>query len=218
MLSHFISIRLFVIPMDCSPPGSSVHGIFQTRILEWVAIPSSRGSSWLRDQTQVSCIYCWVTWEAPCESKQEAIIEASADGPCSIFPPWNCAPTEDQVISAHVMVILLLREFRAKGLWYFYRPWGGVGERYGEDFREEKYWDLLVSVGPCPQNKCLHDSELYLYLQLSNFPESHSSQVNMNYLKHFLFCAFYKGDREGQLFISLSCFFDDKITSFMKWR
>ena len=32
-------------PMDCSPPGSSVHGIFQERILEWVAMPSSRGSS-----------------------------------------------------------------------------------------------------------------------------------------------------------------------------
>ena len=42
-------------PMDCSPPGSSVHGILQARILEWVAIPSSRGSSWPRDQTQVSC-------------------------------------------------------------------------------------------------------------------------------------------------------------------
>ena len=42
--------------MDCSPLDSSVHGILQTRILEWVAIPSSRGSSWLRDQTCVSCI------------------------------------------------------------------------------------------------------------------------------------------------------------------
>ena len=41
-------------PMDCSPPGSSVHGILQARILEWVAMPSSRGSSWPRDQTSVS--------------------------------------------------------------------------------------------------------------------------------------------------------------------
>ena len=40
--------------MDCSLPGSSVHGIFQARILEWVAISFSRGSSWPRDQTQVS--------------------------------------------------------------------------------------------------------------------------------------------------------------------
>ena len=43
-------------PMDFSPPGSSVCGIFQTRILEWVAISSSRGSSQSRDQTHLSCI------------------------------------------------------------------------------------------------------------------------------------------------------------------
>ena len=43
-------------PMDCSPPGSSVHGILQARILEWVAMPSSRGSSQHRDRTQISCI------------------------------------------------------------------------------------------------------------------------------------------------------------------
>ena len=43
-------------PMDYSLPDSSVHGSFQARILEWVAIPFSRGSSQLRDQTRVSCI------------------------------------------------------------------------------------------------------------------------------------------------------------------
>ena len=43
-------------PMDCSPPGSPVHGILQARLLEWVAIPFSRGSSWPRDQIQVSHI------------------------------------------------------------------------------------------------------------------------------------------------------------------
>ena len=42
--------------MDRSPTGSSVYGILQARILEWVAIPFSRGSSQLRDRTQVSCI------------------------------------------------------------------------------------------------------------------------------------------------------------------
>ena len=56
-------------PMNCSPPGSSVHGIFQARILEWVAISFFRGSSQPRDQTQVSCIAgrcfnLWVTREA----------------------------------------------------------------------------------------------------------------------------------------------------------
>ena len=42
--------------MDCSPPGSSVHGVSQARILEWVAISFSRKSSGPRDQTRVSCI------------------------------------------------------------------------------------------------------------------------------------------------------------------
>ena len=50
------SCRLFCGPMDCSLPGSSIHGIFQTRILEWVAISFSRRSSWTRDRTWVSHI------------------------------------------------------------------------------------------------------------------------------------------------------------------
>ena len=41
-------------PVDCSPTGSSVHGILQARILEWVEISFSRGSSWARDRTRVS--------------------------------------------------------------------------------------------------------------------------------------------------------------------
>ena len=41
-------------PMDCSPPSSSVFGILQPRILEWVAMPSSRGYCWPRDRTRVS--------------------------------------------------------------------------------------------------------------------------------------------------------------------
>ena len=59
--------------MDCSLPGFSVHGIFQARTpeaLEWAAISFPRGSSRLRDQTQVSCIAgsrftLWATREAP---------------------------------------------------------------------------------------------------------------------------------------------------------
>ena len=43
-------------PVDCSPPGSSIHGILQERILEWVATSFSRGSSWPMERTRVSCI------------------------------------------------------------------------------------------------------------------------------------------------------------------
>ena len=60
----------FCDPVDCSQPGSSIHGILQARILEWVAISFSRGSSQPRDWTRVSCIAgrqfnLWVTREAP---------------------------------------------------------------------------------------------------------------------------------------------------------
>ena len=55
-------------PMDCSPPGSFVHGIIQARMLQWVAISSSRRSFWPKDWTRISCIgrqnpYHWATWE-----------------------------------------------------------------------------------------------------------------------------------------------------------
>ena len=52
-----LSSPILFDPVDCSLPGAS-DGIFQARILEWVAILSSRGSSWPRDQTRVSCVSC----------------------------------------------------------------------------------------------------------------------------------------------------------------
>ena len=71
---HACSVMSFSLrgPMDCSPPGSSVHGILQARILEWVTISFSRGSFPLRDRTCISSVssigrqilYHWATWEA----------------------------------------------------------------------------------------------------------------------------------------------------------
>ena len=66
-------VWLFVTPWTVAPPGSSAHGIFQARILEWVAISLSRTSSQPRDQTRTSCvsfigrqiIYHCTTWETP---------------------------------------------------------------------------------------------------------------------------------------------------------
>ena len=68
LLSH---VRLFVTPVDCSLPSSSIHGISQARILEWVAISFSRGSSQPRDWTWVSRtagrrFNLWATREASC--------------------------------------------------------------------------------------------------------------------------------------------------------
>ena len=68
-LVHKLCVWLFCNPMDCSLPGSSVHGISQARILEWVTTLFSGGSSRPRDQTGVSWIggqivYLWTTKEA----------------------------------------------------------------------------------------------------------------------------------------------------------
>ena len=70
VLSHPGFVQLFCNPMDGRPPGSSVHGISQARILERVARPSSRASSQHRDQAHIPCIsrqvlYHWAAWEAP---------------------------------------------------------------------------------------------------------------------------------------------------------
>ena len=71
-MSHSIMSDVWLCdPMDCSPPGSSVPGVFLARLLEWVAIPFSRGSSQPRDQTQVSCIPgrilpVWATRKTQC--------------------------------------------------------------------------------------------------------------------------------------------------------
>ena len=70
-------------PMDCRPPGSSVHGVLQARMMEWVAISFSRGSFQPKDQTRVSCITgkfftIWATRESleywsglPCPSPED---------------------------------------------------------------------------------------------------------------------------------------------------
>ena len=55
---HVQSYSTLCDPMDYSLPSSSVHGIFQARLLEWVATHSFRGSSWPRDWTGISCVSC----------------------------------------------------------------------------------------------------------------------------------------------------------------
>ena len=69
-------------PVDCSPSGSSVHGLLQARILEWSAISYSRGSSRPRDRTCISwdsctgrwILYQWATWKAPANSAENLLF------------------------------------------------------------------------------------------------------------------------------------------------
>ena len=80
-------------PMECSPPDSYVHGIFQERILEWAVISSSGVSSQPRDQTHVFCIsyigryrlYHWATWETHS-------VQLSFSAVSNFLPPHGLQP------------------------------------------------------------------------------------------------------------------------------
>ena len=89
-------------PMDCSPPGSSVHGIILARLLEWVAISSSRGPSWSRDWTHVSYVH-WsrvhflsqpLSYWLKNQSHQKTVTRCSGcregkEGNEGRSPPWD---------------------------------------------------------------------------------------------------------------------------------
>ena len=92
-------VWLFCDPIDCSPPGSSVRGILQARILEWVAISSSMGSSWPRNWSHVSCISCrwvlyhWATGEAY-ETVWKVLVAQSGQ---TLSDPMVCSPSGSSV-------------------------------------------------------------------------------------------------------------------------
>ena len=92
LFSHLSLVWLFATLWTVASPGSSVHGILQARILEWVAISFSRASSWLRGRTWVSCIAgrlftSWATGEA---LDQGTTLAATQLCRCS----WNQPQTE----------------------------------------------------------------------------------------------------------------------------
>ena len=72
--------------MDCSPPSSSVHGISPARILEWVAIIFSRGSSRSRDQTYISCAGRWIPYHWGTGKPTWYLLNMSKEHKC----PWAC--------------------------------------------------------------------------------------------------------------------------------
>ena len=108
-------------PTDCNPPGFSVHGILQGRILVWVAIPFSKGSSWPRGWTQVSWITGrfftdWATREAQ-HVKNGKVLEQGWELICI---------NSDQVVLAAWRAVL-----------------GGLGVISG--LRGQQHWALLVT-------------------------------------------------------------------------
>ena len=86
-------------PLDCSPPGSSVHGVLQARILEWVAMPYSWGIFPPNDRTWISYISCigrWIlylcpTWEAPVTADRGSIPSSNSQVTSSGTLGWHLA-------------------------------------------------------------------------------------------------------------------------------
>ena len=138
-------------PMDCSPPGSSVCGIPQARILEWVAVSSSRASSWPRDWTWVSSIFCigrrilyyCTTWEAQCMPGTIALYSA---------------------VKITLFVLLISTTSHARMLSCFSCVWlcnpMDVARQapLSMGFSRQEYWSGL----PCPPPGDLPDSEIKL--------------------------------------------------------
>ena len=112
-------------PMDCSPPWSSVHGIFQARFLKWVAFYFSRWSSRPRNWTWISCISCigrrilyhYTTWKAQYTQQPEWILRGLPSGkswPQSFHSVWF------HYITFHLKLIKL-KQWRTESR----RRWGG---------------------------------------------------------------------------------------------
>ena len=113
-------------PMDCSLPSSSIHGILQARILEWVAISFSRESSLPRDRTQVSRIggrrfNLWATREAPsigCTWSESHSVMSDSLRPHGLYNPWNSPGQNTGVGSLSLLQGIFPAQGLNPGLWH----------------------------------------------------------------------------------------------------
>ena len=130
-------------PMDDSPPGSSVHGISQTRILEQVAICFSKGSSQPRDWTRVFCIgHGFYTTEPPGKREERDNILVSKLS--SLTTKWECLQN----------TAILSSFFVTQSCWHFAIIRTVAHQApLSMGFPRQEYWSGL----PCPSPRDLHD-------------------------------------------------------------
>ena len=102
--------NLCLILLDCSPQGFSVHGISQARILEWTDISSSKGSSWPRDRTRVSCIsrqilFHWLTAAAAAGKSLQSCptLRPHRQPTTSFHHPWD-SPGKNTGVGCHFLL------------------------------------------------------------------------------------------------------------------
>ena len=153
----------FCSPVDCSPPGSSVHGILQVRILEWVAMPSSRGSSPPRDWTRVSCIAGRFFSTEP-SGKPVALSYLGANNNVLQYPwiLWWSSGYDSVLSLPRAQVRFQVRELRSHKLWkkrkkvkllshvwLFATPWTVVHQvPPSMEFSRQEYWSGLPFPSP----------------------------------------------------------------------
>ena len=100
--------------MDCNPPGSSVHGILQARILDWVVKPSSGGSSQPRDPTHISCLLHWQVDSLPlCHLGSPSVAYITSYG-----------KRDDITDSVDVSLSKLQEMVKDRAAWCAGSPWG----------------------------------------------------------------------------------------------
>ena len=154
-------------PMDRTPSGSSVHGILQARRLEWVAVPSSRGSSWPRNWTHVYCGSCIVggffTVEPP--GKPHALYAAAAKSlqscrtlcdPIDDSPPGSPVPGILQARTLEWVAISFSNawKWKVKVRWLshvrlFVSPWTVAHQAFPSmGFSRQEYWSGVPLLSP----------------------------------------------------------------------
>ena len=144
MLTLVLSrVWLFWNPEDCSPPGSSVHGILQARILGWVAISFSRGSSRPRDGTWVSCLAGWFfTTEPPgkpCGMKMKVTQSLPTLWCYGLCSPWNSPGQNTGVGSLSLLQGIFLTQELNHGLLH----WRQILSHWAAC---EALWDTQVKI------------------------------------------------------------------------
>ena len=140
--------------MDCSLPASSVHGILQARILKWVAIPFSKGSSQARNQTQVSCIAGrfftdWAMREALCKMLAIKLLQLCPTlcDPIDGSPPGSPVPGILQARTLEWVAISFPNAWKWKvkmkslsRVWLFTTPWTAAYQALSMGFSRQEYW------------------------------------------------------------------------------
>ena len=129
MLSH---VRLFVIPW--APSGSFVHAILQARMLQWVAIPVSRASSWPRHQTLLSCISC---------------TGGQILSHCAIQHWWACYYHGCWHYSDFCIITTVCVCWSLSRVWFFVTPWTvALQASPSLGFSRQVYWSGLPLPSP----------------------------------------------------------------------